>query len=139
MKKMFGIVLGCVLAFGQAQAQAEFGQFGQKVDGLAITFYPVAVRAQELVAMELITSDQYQDRYIALEQSVMQNDWRPTLLMDNTVSNPGKCTVLVRQSGYGVDCWLVGETKVFAQYTKVRTIREVIATVRDFSKNRLKR
>lgn len=139
MKKMFGIVLGCVLAFGQAQAQAEFGQFGQKVDGLAITFYPVAVRAQELVAMELITSDQYQDRYIALEQSVMQNDWRPILSTGNNLSNPGKCTVIVRQSRYDVDCWLVLESGASVRYASVQTVKEVIAVVKGFSRNRLER
>lgn len=132
-----GVVIGFILAFGQAQAQTGPGQ--RIDDGLAITFFPVSIRAENLVAVELITSAKYKGRYSALEQSVMQNDWRPILAMDGNVSNPGKCTVRVREDGYGVDCWLVHETKVFAQYAKVQTVREVIRTINDFSKNRTKK
>ncbi|OIP59941.1 MAG: hypothetical protein COZ29_03145 [Candidatus Moranbacteria bacterium CG_4_10_14_3_um_filter_45_9] len=140
MKKVFGVVgvvMGCVLVFGQTQAQTKLGQGVD--DGLAVTFYPVMVKSQKLVAVELITSDKYHGRYIALEQSVMRNDWRPILSMDGNVSNPGKCTVRVREDGYGVDCWLVLESGVFARYANVQTIKEVIATINDFSKNRSKK
>ncbi len=109
----------------------------EKGNNVAITFFPVFEKAEKLVAVELVTSVPYQKRYLALERSVMQNDWRPLLPGSDGV-NPGKCTVYTVERGFLIECWLSSSHKerMYASKALVQSIEEVITTVVNFSKNR---
>jgi len=111
-------------------------------DVVAVTFFPVYAKAEKMVAVELITSTQYESRYRALEQGVMKNDWRP-LLPGSFGHNPGKCTVrTISSQVYDVDCWLAssgsGSGSEQRDRKVVKTPSEVIAVVTAFSKRRTK-
>lgn len=103
MKKMFRIVCVMISVLTQAAWAEEVLD-----DGVAITFVPIVSRAEERVAVELVQSVRYKDRYKRLERAVFENDWRP-LFSEET--NPGKCTVTVLPDSYMVDCWLTHDGK----------------------------
>lgn len=133
MKKVLGIVgLGITFACAQVQAQAKEAVVD---DGVAITFVPIYTKARDLVAIELVSSVKYKKRYIALEQAVMKNDWRPIPFASNPV-NPGKCTVMVIPSGYDVDCRLWQKNTEERDRKQVKTVEEIIVLVGAFSKKR---
>ncbi|MDD2766537.1 MAG: hypothetical protein PHH40_02080 [Candidatus Moranbacteria bacterium] len=108
-------------------------------DGVAVTFFPVSIKAEKLVAVELLTSAQYADRYRTLEQSVMANDWRPVISFEGSPYNPGKCTVKVLPLGFDIWCWLSPSEKnprVRESRGVVKTIPDVLNFISTFSKKR---
>lgn len=139
------VVLGWCIAFIIAAtwplwswAAADGKTIGS--DGVAITFFPVDVKSRQLVAVELVSSDQHTRYYKAIEGAVFKNDWRPQWYKNGDQTNPGKCTVIVLPDGYDVDCWLLrpNAKAITWHSTKVKTTDEVIVMVKDFSKLRSK-
>lgn len=132
-----GVLFVAAFLLASSAIAAESDQAEGAEGGLLIRFVPIQVKAQELVAVELVRPAHLGERYKILERAVFKSDWRPALFTMSDQYNPGKCTIELIPEGYDIDCTLdrIGGYP-FERRQQVKNVEAAIAFIKVFSKAR---